>query len=112
MKTFGDFMKEEKQTYIVQGQYGEKFHTHEIEAKSHDHAKKLYKQKAKEAGHKYPTVHSAYTKAEHEEKKRKDDAWRKEREAKIAKTHAEMDKNKEYWDARQKDYDSQRYKGD
>lgn len=112
MKTFGEFINESKTTYVVHGQYGEKMKSHEVEAKSSDHAKKLFKQKAKEAGHKYATVHSARTKAEEEDHKKKSDEHSKARDEKIKKSHAEMDKDKEYWADRQKSYDSQSYKGD
>lgn len=112
MKTFNEFIKEEKTTYVVHGQYGEKFRSHEFEAKSHDHAKKLFKQKAKEAGHKYSHTSSVRTKAEEEEHKKKSEAHTKARDEKIKKSHAEMDKDKEYWADRQKSYDAQHYKGD
>ena len=112
MKTFGEFINEAKTTYVVHGQYGEKFKSHDIEAKSADHAKKLYKQKAKEAGHKYATVHSARTKSEEEAHVKKSQENAKARDEKIKKSHAEMDKDKEYWADRQKSYDAQHYKGD
>lgn len=113
MKTFNEFINEEKTTYVVHGQYGEKFKSHDIEAKSADHAKKLFKQKAKEAGHKYATVHSARTKSEEEAHIKKSHEWAKEREEKIKKGQAERDKHKDYYDALQKDYDSHKgYKGD
>lgn len=112
MKTFNEFIAEQKQTYVVHGQYGGKGQSHEFEARSPDHAKKLFKDKAKEAGHKYSQVLSARTKSEEEETKRKASEWAKEREEKIKKSHAEMDKDKEYWDSRQKSYDAQGYKGD
>lgn len=112
MKTFNEFINEAKETYVVHGQYGEKFRSHEFEAKSHDHAKKLFKQKAKEAGHKYSHVSSVRTKAEEEEVKRKADEFTKEREAKLAKGAQEREKEKEYWDSRQKEYDKQQYKGE
>lgn len=112
MKTFGEFIKEEKTTYVVHGQYGEKFRSHEFEAKSHDHAKKLFKQKAKEAGHKYSHTSSVRTKAEEEAHNKKSQEHAKARDEKVKKSHAEMDKDKEYWDMRQKSYDAQSYKGD
>ena len=112
MKTFGDFIKEEKKTYVVHGQYGEKFRSHEFEARSHDHAKKMFKQKAKEAGHKYSHTSSVRTKEEEAEHKRKSDEHSKARDEKVKKAHAEMDKDKEYWADRQKSYDAQSYKGD
>jgi hypothetical protein len=112
MKTFRQFIEEEKQTYVVHGQYGEKMKSHEVEAKSSDHAKKLFKQKAKEAGHKYASVHSARTKAEEEEHKKKSAASSAARDEKVKKTHADMDKDKGYWADRQKSYDSQSHKGD
>jgi vesicle coat complex subunit len=112
MKTFNQFLEEQKQTYVVHGQYGEKFRSHEFEARSHDHAKKLFKQKAKEAGHKYPSVSSARTKEEEAEHKRKSDEHDKARSEKIKKSEAERDKDKDYWDMRQKEYDKQSYKGD
>jgi hypothetical protein len=112
MKTFKEFVTEGKTTYVVHGQYGEKFRSHEFEAKSHEHAKKLFKQKAKEAGHKYSHTTSVRTKDEEAEHKRKSDENSKARDAKIAATHADMDKHKDYWDMRQKEYDKQGYKGD
>jgi hypothetical protein len=112
MKTFNQFLEEQKQTYVVHGQYGEKGRSHEFEARSHEHAKKLFKQKAKEAGHKYSSTTSVRTKDEEAEHKRKSDEHSKARDEKIKKTHADMDKNKEYWSDRQKSYDSQSYKGD
>ena len=112
MKTFNEFINEAKETYVVHGQYGEKFRSHEFEAKSHDHAKKLFKQKAKEAGHKYSHTSSVRTKSEEEAHNKKAHEWSKEREEKIKKNQAERDKDKEYWDMRQKSYDAQGYKGD
>lgn len=112
MKTFGEFIKEEKTTYVVHGQYGEKVRSHEFEARSHDHAKKLFKQKAKEAGHSYAYISSTRTKAEEEDHKRKSAEHTKARDERLAKNAAERDKDKEYWDMRQKSYDKQSYKGD
>lgn len=112
MKTFNEFISEEKQTFIIHGQAGGRGVTHEVEAKSHDHAKKLFKKAMQEKGHKYPSTTSVRTKAEEEESKRKSAEWSKEREAKIAKNQAERDKDKEYWDMRQKEYDKQSYKGE
>lgn len=112
MKTFNEFINEAKETYVVHGQYGEKFKSHEFEAKSHDHAKKMFKQKAKEAGHKYSNISSVRTKSEEEAHVKKSHEQAKARDEKIKKSHAEMDKDKEYWDMRQKSYDSQSYKGD
>lgn len=113
MKTFSEFINEEKTTYVVHGQYGEKFKSHEFEAKSHDHAKKMFKAKAKEAGHKYSNISSVRTKSEEEAHIKKAHEYAKARDEKIKKSEAERDKHKDYYDALQKDYDSHKgYKGD
>lgn len=112
MKTFNEFVTEEKQTFIIHGQAGGKFVTHELDAKSHDHAKKLFKKAMQDKGHKFSTTMSVRTKQEEEDFKTKSAASAKEREEKIAKNQAERDKDREYWSSRQKEYDKQSYKGD
>ena len=112
MKTFNEFVTEEKQTFIIHGQAGGKFVTHELDAKSHDHAKKLFKKAMQDKGHKFSTTMSVRTKQEEEDFKTKSAASAKEREEKIAKNQAERDKDSEYWSSRQKEYDKQSYKGD
>jgi hypothetical protein len=112
MKTFNQFLEEQKQDYIVHGQAGGKSVSHETSATSHDHAKRLFKKAMKDKGHKTSTTIAVRTKAEDAEHKRKSEASSKARDEKVAKTHADMDKNKEYWADRQKSYDSQSHKGD
>lgn len=112
MKSFTQYITEQKQTYVIHGQAGEKFVTHEVEARSADHAKQLFKKAMKEKGHKYPHASTIRTKSEEEEHKSKAEAWKKEREEKLAKSQAERDKDKDYWDMRQKEYEKQGYKGD
>lgn len=112
MKTFTEFVAENKQTFIIHGQSGGKFVTHEIEAKSHDHAKKLFKKAMREKGDKYAYASTIRTRDEEAAHIAKADKLSKEREALIAKNQAERDKDKEYWDSRQKEYDKQTYKGE
>jgi hypothetical protein len=112
MKSFNQYLEEQKQTYVIHGQAGEKFVTHEVEARSADHAKQLFKKAMKEKGHKYPHTSSVRTKDEEEAHKAKTAALAKEREEKIAKSQAERDKDSEYWQSRQKEYDKQGYKGE
>lgn len=112
MKTFGKYLSEQKQTFIIHGQAGSKPVTHEVEAKSHEHAKTLFKKAMKEKGHKYTSTTSIRTKDEEESHKAKSAAFTKEREEKLKKGAAEREKEKEYWDSRQKEYDKQSYKGE
>lgn len=119
----GAFAGVREEKYTVDYSHSGRDHSSEVEARDHEHAKRIVKKQLKDAGHKYGYVRGAYTQDERTAATEKTKKWREKRDAIIAGNRADRsDEDRKHLDAMQREYDDRnasgnragtvRYKGD